>query len=141
MTREVIQGHAIEVPEGLAGIRMMLGMLQGQITNINEKIDDNQTLNQEEHRKVHIIVDSTAEAMRNVSRDVAEIKPIVKDYELKAAFINDTINLAKEYRLEKAEREGMRKLLGYLIGVLSLLGGGAAFFISEGIKYMATHHV
>lgn len=127
------------IPEGDPGIRMLLGILMGQMQDMRHEYQEGREETQKEHRKVHDILDASGESMRNLTRDVAEIKPIVKDYELKAAFINDTIVLAKEYRYEKAERAGMRKLVGYLIGALSFIGGIVAFGVSELIKYAATH--
>lgn len=127
------------IPAGDPGIRMLLGVLMGQIQDMREAYEEGREESQREHRAVHVILDSTGESMRNLTKDMAEIKPIVKDYELKAAFINDTIVLAKSYQIEKAEREGMRKLMGYLVAALSFIGGAVAFGISEFVKYLVSH--
>lgn len=124
---------------------MMLGMLQGQVSNLYEKIEETQKQAQEhqdenvkEHRKVHEIVDASSEALRNLDATVKGMAPHVESYKMSASDIAEAMELAWDFREKRAENRGAMKILPYFVTVLSLIGGGVGFLISEAIK-LYTH--
>lgn len=118
------------IPQGDAGIRMLLGILMGQMEDMRDDYNGFREESRDEHRKVHIILDADGEARRNMARDIAEIKPIVKEYEMKASYINEAVELSKAYRKERDEKEGMRKIVVLLYGALVILAGAVGSLFS-----------
>lgn len=123
------------IPPGDAGVRMLIGMLMGQIQDVRDGMEAHMEENREEHRKVHIILDADGEARRNMARDISEIKPIVKKYEMKASYIDEAIELAQAYRKEKDEKEGMRKVVVLLYGALVVLAGAVGSLFSMLVEH------
>lgn len=118
------------IPPGDAGIRMLIGMLMGQIQDVRDEAERNMEESREEHRKVHVILDADGEARRNMARDIAEIKPIVKKYEMKASYIDEAVELAQAYRTERDEKAGMKKLTVILYSALVVLASAIGSLIS-----------
>src|SRR5436190_16275319 len=88
----------------------LIGLVQGQLTSLSDKVDDFQQASTEEHRKVHNIVDALSEAVRNLVRIVEEMKPLIDDYRDKRFNIADAILETKDYQLKKAEARGAARL-------------------------------
>lgn len=108
-----------------------LGSLQTQVSSLADKVDNFHAASTEEHRKVHDIVDATSEAVRNIARDVAEMKPHVESYKHKAESIDGAVNLAHDYREERAERRGADKLKKWLYGLWASLGALLVFLLGK----------
>jgi len=83
-----------------------IGILQAEVENLREDFHRLQEASTEEHRKVHDIVVATSEAMRNVARDIAEMKPLTDDY-----------------REKRAEARGAARLAGWLYTAAGVVGG------------------
>ena len=149
MAKEVIQSH-IEVPEGLAGIRMMLGMLQGQIQNLQDELreykqdiaEDHEEI-RDEQRTVHNIVDATNEAIRNVNREVADMRPHVKEYMLAAADLREAVRTARTLRDKQSFDRGVTsertKTRALVLSALGVIGTGIVYMLTKLVEYLINH--
>ncbi|MDE2106684.1 MAG: hypothetical protein KGL39_56230 [Patescibacteria group bacterium] len=92
-----------------------LGALQAQVRHLAEAIDRNYEESRDEHRKVHDIVVATSEAVRNLTREIAEIKPRAAEVPALKAMVEDEMKpLTDDYREKRAERRGAARLI-YLV--------------------------
>ena len=57
-----------------------VGFLRAEVQNLFDKFERLEEITVTEQRKVHDIVVAQSEAVRNLDRDVREIKPLVEDY-------------------------------------------------------------
>lgn len=103
--------------------RLLLGKLIERVDNLCGEVEEHKQRSEKEHRLVHDIVVAQSESVRIITRDIAEIKPIVKQYELKAQHIDETMVIAKAYNIEKLQREGATKLVRTLWVIIVALGG------------------
>src|SRR5690348_3706964 len=87
----------------------LLGMLQSQVSNIADAMEEHRKTTIQEHRKVHDIVDAMSESVRNIARDVTEMRPHVEAYKMKAEKIDDAVELAEDYQEKRAEARGAAK--------------------------------
>lgn len=91
-----------------------IGALERQVSNLSERFDDLAERSSDEHRKVHDIVVATSEAMRNLARDVSEMKPLTDDY-----------------RERRAEKRGEEKYKSWLYGLVASIGGLVVFLLGK----------
>ncbi len=91
-----------------------IGMMQGQLTNLSDKVDEYQAESTAEHRKVHQIVDALSEAMRNQTRMIEEMKPLTDDY-----------------REKRAEQRGEDRYKNWLYGLAASIGGFIVLILSK----------
>lgn len=91
-----------------------IGLVQGQLTSLSDKVDEYQTASTEEHRKVHQIVDALSEAMRNQTRLIEEMKPLTDDY-----------------RERRAEQRGEDRYKNWLYGLAASIGGLVVLILSK----------
>mgnify|MGYP001562253132 CR=1 FL=1 len=139
MSNDVVKFDVDQIPEGMVGIRMMLGMLQGQITNIQDRLEEHREESRDEHRKVHTIIDATGESMRNLTRAVTAMEPHVESYKMSEKDIKAAVDLAMSYRDDKIEKRGTDKVMGKLITAIALIVSGAMALLIEGIKFAVAH--
>jgi hypothetical protein len=119
-----------------------IGELRRSVENLSDKIDAVDERSITEHRKVHDIVVATSEAVRNVARDVAEMKPPVEDYRLKAAALSEAVELADDYKEKRAEDRGAEKFKKWLYGLAASVGGLIAILAGKLIDWlMARPHI
>lgn len=95
-------------------VYIAIGVLQSEVTTLSEKFDELAERSTEEHRKVHDIVVATSEAMRNLARDIAEMKPLTDDY-----------------RERRAEKRGEEKYKNWLYGFVASVGGLVVFILGK----------
>jgi len=100
-----------------------IGELREQVSNLSRKIDDRDARSTEEHRKVHDIIVAMSESTRIMARDVAEMKPHVEAYKMKAEKLDDAVTTAEAYRVEKHEERGAEKYKKWMLGLFA--SGGA----------------
>jgi ribosomal protein S15P/S13E len=91
-----------------------LGALEVQVANLSIRIETLAERSSDEHRKVHDIVVATSEAMRNLTREVAEMKPLTEDY-----------------RERRAEKRGEEKYKNWLYGFVASVGGLMVFLLGK----------
>lgn len=110
-------------PSDIERLFTALGMLTSQVSTLSDEMSEWRSATTEEHRKVHDIVVASSESVRIIARDVAEMKPYVEAYKLKASDIDKAVILADDYQEERAERRGADKFKKWLYGLWA--GGGA----------------
>lgn len=86
-------------------LSVAIGGLRADVSNLARIVHANQEASTDEHRKVHDIVVATSESVRNLAKEVAEMKPLTNDY-----------------RERRAEARGAARL----IHLLYVAGGGIA---------------
>jgi chromosome segregation ATPase len=91
-----------------------IGSLETQIKHLSERFDALEERTTVEQNKVHDIVDATSEAVRNLTRLIAEMKPLTDDYRERRA----------EQRGEDRINERVSK---YLYAAASAIGGIVVF--------------
>lgn len=128
------------VPVGEGPIMVAIGQLRGEMISLRREFAEFREDVIDEQRKVHDIVTATNEAMRNNTKDILEMAPIVKDYELTKQDITKAVDLAFDYREKRAEGRGMNRVLGWLIGLLSMLGGGIAYVVGATLEKLLGKH-
>jgi hypothetical protein len=94
-----------------------LGWIEEQIRTLFKKFDTLEENSTREHRIVHDVVVATSESVRNLAKDVTEMKPLTKDYELK-----------------RAEDRGARRFIktAYALG-----GGSIAVGLGKALEYFS----
>lgn len=97
-----------------ANISTAIGALQAEVRILARTVRDNQEASTQEHRKVHDIVVATSEAVRNLSREVSDMKPLTDDY-----------------REKRAEKRGAARLLHLLYVTVGGLAGAFASKVME----------
>src|SRR3954468_23474720 len=108
-----------------------IGGLEKQVSHLSERINDINEKTMEEHRKVHDIVVATSESMRNLTRVVEDMKPPVDQYRLRAASIQEAVELTDDYKEERAEKRGAEKFKNWIYGIVASVGGLIAIGISK----------
>ncbi len=91
-----------------------VGILQSEVHNLADKFEELQANTQEEHRKVHDIVVAMSESVRNLTRIVDEMRPLVDDY-----------------REKRAEARGAARLAGWLYTAAGVVGGGVVYILGK----------
>jgi hypothetical protein len=76
-------------------LSVAIGKLQEGQDRLTQDLRDVQEASTEEHRKVHDIVVATSEAVRNLTRQIAEMKPLTDDYREKRAEARGAAHLAR----------------------------------------------
>src|SRR5882672_5392209 len=115
-----------------------LGAIQSELATLREDFKEQEEKTTTEHRKVHDIVVATNEAIRNLTRDVAEMKPLVDAYRLKAASLDEAVELAEDYRERRAEDRGAEKFKKWLYGLAASVGGLIAVLASKLLDWLMT---
>lgn len=87
-------------------LSLAIGELRGEVRSISATLNRHIESTTREQRTVHNIVDASSESIRNVARDVTEMKPWVM-----------------QYRDESSEKRGARRLAGFLYAAAA--AGGA----------------
>lgn len=116
----------------------LLGMLQNQMATLSENFDNFKNDTVEEQRKVHDIVVATNEAMRNIARDVSEMKPHVESYKMKAEKLDEAIQAGKEYKVEKAEERGAEKFKKWIYGLVASASAFGAIMLGKLIDWITS---
>jgi hypothetical protein len=97
------------MPGELHELSVAIGGLQAHVETLTRTVERNQETATEEHRKVHDIVVAMSGAVRNLTADVAEMKP-----------------LTSAYREERAEKRGAKRFRNFLFvtcgGVAGAIG-------------------
>src|SRR5262245_18784476 len=98
------------MPGELHELSVAIGQLNEGVKNLKETVRENQETSTREHREVHNIVVAMSESVRNIAKDVAEMKPLTEDY-----------------REKRAEARGAARLLHAVYalggGTVALIGG------------------
>ena len=134
------------VEDDVARLHAAVGFLRSEVQNLIDKfgelkdetatkIDDLHRETVKEHREVHNIVAATSEAMRNLDRDVREMKPHFEDYRLKAASLNEALELSKDYRERRAEWRGAWK---FVIALYVSIGGLITLALGKLFDWLTT---
>lgn len=93
----------------LHDLSVAIGGLQARVEILADIVSQNQATATEEHRKVHDIVVAMSESVRNLTDDIAEMKP-----------------LTSAYREERAEKRGAKRLRNFLFvtcgGIVGAIG-------------------
>lgn len=109
------------MPGELHELSVAIGELQKGMSVLEDAVRENQEKSTAEHREVHDIVTAMAESVRNIAKDVAQMKPLTEDY-----------------REKRAEARGARRFLN---AAYALGGGTVAMIGSELVKwFMARPH-
>lgn len=124
------------MPTEEARVFVALGKLEERIAGLSDKIDGIDQRSTAEHRTVHDIVVATSESVRNLTRMVEDMKPPVEDYRLKAAAIHEAVELAGDYKEQRAEDRGAEKYRSWLYGIAASVGGLIAILFSKLIDYL-----
>lgn len=119
------------VQDDVAKLHQAVGSLRAEVHDLLGKFDELQTSTIDEQRKVHDIVVAQSEAVRNLDRDVREMKPWTEEYRLNAAALAQARQLAEDYREERAEKRGEDKFKKWLYGLAASLGGLVALILSK----------
>jgi hypothetical protein len=97
------------MPGELHDLSVAIGGLQAQVKTLTHTVERNQETATEEHRKVHDIVVAMSGAVRILTADVAEMKP-----------------LTAAYREERAEKRATKRIRNFLFvtcgGVVGAIG-------------------
>lgn len=99
---------------------MALGAIQSELATLRDDFKDLEERTTDEHRKVHDIVVATSEAVRNLARDISEMKPLTDDY-----------------REKRAEARGAARLAGWLYTAAGVIGGGVAYIAGKAIEWVS----
>lgn len=73
------------MPNQLDELSVAIGGLQADIRHLSDKVENHLEETTREQRKVHDIVDATADAIRTLNSKVSEMYPLVMDYREKRA--------------------------------------------------------
>jgi len=111
------------MPGQLHELSAAIGALQADVKHLSRDVRENQEIATDEHRKVHEIVDATAEAVRNLTKVVAEMKPLTDDY-----------------RERRAESRGRAHLARTLYVMIGSVGGAIAARAMEIFGASPPHH-
>lgn len=127
------------MPEDESRVFTAIGSLQSQLKDFSEKLETLRLQTVTEQRTVHDIVVATNEAIRNLARTVERMEPSVKEYQLKAAAIDESIELTDDYREKRAEQRGEDKFKKWLYGLAASIGGITAILVGKIIdKFFTT---
>lgn len=119
------------MPADEGKVFVAIGLLQGQITDLSERFEALRLQVVTEQRTVHDIVVATNEAIRNIARTVERIEPFANEYRLKAASIDESIELAEDYREKRAEQRGEEKFKKWMYGLAATAGGLMAVVVDK----------
>lgn len=108
-------GAVVIMATELDHLSMVIGGLQTKIDILTQTVMDNHETSTEEHRKVHDIVVAASEAVRNLTRIVAEMKLLTDDY-----------------RETRAERRSAKRVVTFLYVTV---GGIAGAFASKIVDF------
>jgi hypothetical protein len=133
MGRELMPAEESRVFEAIGELR---GELRKALENLANKIDGIDERTVTEQRKVHDIVVATSESVRILTRDVAELKPPVEDYRLKAAALKEAVELTDDYKEERAEKRGEDRFKKWLYGFAASIGGLIAVMAGKLIDWL-----
>jgi hypothetical protein len=133
--------------DDIAKLHAAVGFLRSELGNLSDKIDEQkretdarfEEFSREtmtEHRKVHDIVVAQSEAVRNLDRDIRDMKPLTDDYRLKQADVKDAIAETKDYREKKAEARGAARLAGWLYTAAGVVGGFVVFLAGQLLEWL-----
>lgn len=109
-------------------LSLLIGGLKADIKNLAKEVREHKTETTSEHRKVHEIVDAMSEAVRNLTRIVAEMKPLTDDYRLKQASLKEAIEETANYKTKKAEDRGAKRLW---LALIATFGGVAGMVLNK----------
>lgn len=126
------------MPAEESRVFIAIGTLQGQVTELFNKLENLRQQTTSEQRTVHDIVVATNEAIRNLTRTVERMEPHVREFQLKAASIDESIELAEDYREKRAEERGAEKFKKWLYGLAASIGGLIAVAIDRVIDKLFT---
>lgn len=112
-------------------IVLAIGLLQSQVSTLTERVEEMAERTTVEHRKVHDIVVAQSESMRNVARDVVEMKPHVEAYKMKAASIDEAVSSARKFEVDQAEKRGAERFKNWIYGLAASVGGIIAFGLGK----------
>ena len=98
-------------------LSVAIGGLQADVRNIAKTVREHQETATAEHRAVHDIVVSMSESVRNIAKDVAEMKPLTDDY-----------------REKRAEARGAAR---FLKAAYALAGGSVAFAMGKAVEFFS----
>ena len=108
-----------------------LGEVKNEIKSLRADFTALKDQSTNEHRKVHDIVVAMSESVRNMARDVADMKPHVEDYRLKSEKIDEAVDLAEEHEEERIERRGADKFIHWLYGIWAGFGALIIFLLGK----------
>ena len=97
-----------------------IGSLRANFETLARQLESHRAESISEHRKVHDIVVATNEAIRNLAREVAEMKPLTEDY-----------------REKRAEARGAARLAGWLYTAAGVIGGFVVFAASKIAEWLS----
>ena len=97
-----------------------IGALRENLNNLARQLESYRAETTKEHRTVHDIVVATNEAIRNLAREVAEMKPLTEDY-----------------REKRAEARGAARLAGWLYTAAGVIGGFVVFAASKIAEWLS----
>jgi hypothetical protein len=117
-----------------------IGLVQSQVNNVEDKLIAMDTKSTDEHRKVHDIVDALAEAVRNQTRILAEIKPLVDEYREKRIQLAEAIIETRDYQIQKAEWRGAARLAGWLYTAAGVVGGIVVVAMDKVFTWLSKVH-
>lgn len=106
----------LEINGGLHEFSVAIGELQTEMRLLSERVKENQELSTAEHRDVHNIVVAMSESVRNIARDVLEMKPLTEDY-----------------REKRAEARGAARIVNLLY---AFAGGSIAVAFGKVLEYL-----
>jgi hypothetical protein len=122
------------MPGELHELSLMIGGLRAEVNILSETVQRDRADTIAEHREVHNIVSATCEAVRNLTHTLDEIKPVVRDYEVKRGPLSEAITLTEDYREHRAERRGIARLAQ---AINAFAGGAAALAFEHALKLLA----
>lgn len=109
------------VQDDVVKLHEAIGSLRSEVSALSAKFDALRRDTIDEQRKVHDIVTATSEAMRNLDRDVREMKPLTEDY-----------------REKRAEWRGAARFAAWLYGAAGVVGGLVVWMISKAAELFST---
>jgi hypothetical protein len=107
-------------------LSVAIGKLQEGQDRLTQDFRDMQERSTEEHRKVHDIVVAASEAIRNVARDVAEMKPKVAAIPALEIKVAEMEPLTDDYREKRAEKRGADRIARLLLVTFGGIAGALA---------------
>lgn len=108
-----------------------VGSLRSEVKSLFDKFERLEETTITEQRKVHDIVVAQSEAVRNLDRDVREMKPVTDEYRLNREALEKARKLAEDYREERAEKRGEDKFKKWLYGLAASVGGLIAMILGK----------
>lgn len=105
------------VTSKLDDLSVAIGGLRSDMKHLSNKVESHLEETRNEQRKVHDIVDATAEAVRNLNAKVLQMEPLVSDY-----------------REKRAEQRGARR---FVRGFYIMAGGAVGAVVAKVIDVFA----